>query len=419
MQIAVQRSLLRFVVFFSLLLSWTIPGRADSSQVQDVDLLFVGYDAGETNIWIQLLSDWDTNLTTAVLTMGTATKLVQDAQLANVTTMDDLQIFCPKDQRNYPFSEEDIKKLDQIRCRYLVTGTFSRQQQQIAEHFAEHGSKVIAVWDNFSRFAQMPSSLIEFSPAIFSSASHVLTPSIECASDLNARFSYQKAIAIGQPTLDVWEEKIHAVDRGKAFEKIALSPDIPIVLFVGGYHERGNDYCDAFELFAKSLLRLQNPVQVLVQLHPRSDGSYEQQVLDKLAHEHPHFPRYFISNPATHLSTFEAVAVSSVGVTHRSTLAIQALFAGKPFVYVDVPGTPFSSFAIEKGLIPQTTKPVDATRAIDDALSKKRFDLDAIYAKGGLVPDGTKQMRKFLEFLASKPKHQPSAEENAAVPSNR
>lgn len=393
--------LLVIAVFFSLILA--LPARADSSQDQNVDLLFVGYDAGETNIWIQLMRDWNTSLNTAVLTMGTAVNLVQDAQLANVMTMDELQIFCPKDQRSYAFSEEELKKLDRIRCRFVVTGVFSRQQQQIAEHFAAQGSKVIAVWDNFSRIDQLPSTLIEFSPEIFSSAFYILTPSVECASDLNSRFNFHKAVAIGQPTLDVWEEKIEAIDRRSAFERIALSSDLPVVLFVGGYHERGNNYYQAFELFAKSLLRVQNAVQVLVQLHPRSDGSYEQQVLDNLAHEYPHFPNYFISNPATDLSSFEAVAISSVGVTHRSTLAIQALFAGKPFVHVDVPGTPFSSFAIEKGLIPQATKPVDVTRSIDEALSKKQFDLDAIYAKSGIVPGGTKQMRKFLEFLASEP----------------
>ncbi|MBS0653952.1 MAG: hypothetical protein JSR39_10570 [Verrucomicrobia bacterium] len=409
---------MRIVAIFLLLFSWVVPVRADSRPIKTVDILFVGYEAGETNIWIQLLGKWDTELSTAVLTMGTATKLVQDAQLPNVLTVEDLQIFCPKDQRGYSFSEEDLKKLDGIRCRYLVTGVFSHPQQQIAEHFAAQGSKVVAVWDNFSRFAHLPGSLTEFAPAIFSCSSHILTPSIECATDLNSRFSFQRALAIGQPTLDVWEEKIQAVDRDKAFQKIHLSPDIPIVLFIGGYHERGNNYCEAFELFAKSLLRLQNAVQVLVQLHPRSDGSYEQQVLDKLAHDYANFPRYFISNPAAHLSSFEAVAISRVGVCHRSTLAIQALFAGKPFVHVDVPDTPFSSFAIEKGLIPQATKPVDATRAIDDFLAKKEIDLGAIYEKGGLVPEGTKQMRTFLEFLAISPHHHPSAEENEATPSN-
>lgn len=409
---------MRIVTIFLLLLSWVVPVRADSQPIKNVDILFVGYEAGETNIWIQLLGEWDTELSIAVLTMGTATKLVQDAQLPNALTVEDLQIFCPKNQRDYSFSEKDLSKLDQIRCRYLVTGVFSRQQQQIAERFAAQGSKVIAVWDNFSCIAQLPDTLTQFSPAIFASSSYVLTPTIECASDLNSRFSFQKALAIGQPTLDIWEEKVQLVDRNKALEKIYLSADVPIVLFVGGYCERGNNYYEALDLFAKSLIRLQNTVQVLVQLHPRSDGSYEQQVLDKLADEHSNFPRYFISNPAVDLSPFEAVAICQVGVCHRSTLAIQALFAGKPFVHVDVPGTPFSSFAIEKGLIPQATKPVDATRAIDDLLNKKEFDLSTIYEKVGLISEGTKRIRAFMELLVYQSQHQPSAEENEATPSN-
>ncbi len=242
--------------------------------------------------------------------------------------------------------------------------------------------------------------------------------SIECASDLNSRFSMQRAFAIGQPILDIWGETIQSVDITKAFKKITLNQETPIVLFIGGYHERGNNYRDAFDLFAKSLLRLQNTVQVLVQLDPRSDGRYEEQVLNKLAHDYPNFPCCFISNPATHLNLLEALAISRVGVSQCPKFGIPSFFAGKPFVHIDVLDNAFSCFATKKGLIPQAVRPIDATRAIDDFLAKKEVDVDAVYEKWGLVSNGTKQMRTFLEFLASNPLDHSSAEEKVETPSN-
>lgn len=405
------------LLFVLVCCAWFFPCSSEELSLKEVDLLFVGYDAGEANIWIQVLDRWNPDLRVAVLTMGTATQLVNDSKVDHIP-IEEFNIYCPKNQRNYAFSEQDLKNFSAIECRYVVTGVFSNPQLQIAQHFLSSGAQVIAVWDNFSNFDQLPESLTEFVPDLIKISSVVLTASVDCALDLNKHFNCQKAIAVGQPTLDVWKEKLKAVDQAEALRKILLTPDIPIVLYVGGYQERGNGYQESFDLFAKSLLGLKTTVQVLVQLHPRSDGAYEKAVLDKLARKYPTFPPYFISHPSEHLNTYEAVAISQVGVCHRSTLAIQALFAGKPFLHVDVPDTVFSSFAIEKGLIAQAKCPIDATRFIDNLLSSNAVDASSFYEKAGIVANGTEEMRKFFETICQRRSY-PSADENDATPSNR
>lgn len=383
------------------------------AQEKEVDFLFVGYDAGETHIWVQLLDNWKSEATVAVLTMGTAAQLLKGESKA--TSLEELNIYCPRDDRSYVLSDEDLRKLDKIKCSFVVTGVFSMPQQQIAAHFARRGAKVISVWDNFSLFSHLPESLTGSSPQILLGSSAILTPSVQIASDLNERFGFNIAIAIGQPTLDIWEKAVKKVDRKKTLEKTPFNSEVPIVLYVSGYQERGNQYHDAFSIFANSLQAIKSPVQVLIQLHPRSDGTYEKNVLESLEKRHPSFPLYFISKSPENLLPHEAVAICDVGVCHRSTMAIQALFAGKPFLHVDVPGTSFSSFAIETGLIPQVTRPVDASRFLDARLEEIDNDRNCPYEKGGIVPHGTDNMLAFLEELYS----QPSAEENAAAPSKR
>ena len=182
----------------------------------------------------------------------------------------------------------------------------------------------------------------------------VLVPSQDIADDLNARFNSNKAIALGQPTLDVWKDKVAQVDKSAALAKTPFNNKKPILTYVSGYEEKGNGYIDSFILFAKSLNELKVSVQVIVQLHPRSDGKLEKELLDRFCSQTHH---YFISD-GKQLSTYEAVALCDLGITHRSTVAIQALFAGKRFMHIDIPGTPFSHFAIEK----KTDRPMPDSR---------------------------------------------------------
>jgi len=362
-------------------------------------LLFVGFDTGETNIWAQVIKSWENAPELKVLTMATATKVASEASLDPIT-VESLGVTCPASQRLYELSAADLEKIASLSASIVITGMYSTPERQIAELFQKKGSRIVAVWDNFSSYDKLPQDLIANVEKIVQSADVVLAPSQDIANDLNDRFSTSKAVALGQPTLDVWKEKVAKVDKAAALSKTPFRKDIPILTYVSGYEEKGNGYKDSFLLFAKSLTALKISVQVIVQLHPRSDGKLEKEILESFRVRNPHFPSYFISD-GKQLSTYEAVALSDLGVCHRSTVAIQALFAGKRFIHIDIPSTPFSHFAIEKQLIKQCLTVEAATQTLSEHLSSE-IDFSNLYEKSGIAPDATKNYRFLLTQLLAK-----------------
>ncbi|MBS0603421.1 MAG: hypothetical protein JSS60_00115 [Verrucomicrobia bacterium] len=364
------------------------------------DLLFVGFDAGESNIWMQVLKSWEDAPDVQVLTMAAASKVVKDASLDHVIEIESLGLSCSANQRLQEFSPEELQKLDVLSAPVLVTGMYSAPERQIAEAFAKKGSKVIGVWDNFSTYDKLPADLVANVAQIIAVAEAILVPSSEIAADLNARFKTDKAVAMGQPTLQMWEEKIAEVDRKKALAKTSFSSQLPILTYISGYEEKGNGYNDSFVLFARSLNALDKPAQVIVQLHPRSDGSFEKRILESFSSQNPDFPAFFISD-GKQLSTIEAVALSDLGICHRSTVAIQALFAGKRFMHVDLPDTSFSHFAIEKGLIPQCLSVDTAAKYIAEHL-RDPVQTAALYEEAGIPQSATQIFQGFLRDLAER-----------------
>lgn len=360
------------------------------------DTLFVGFDAGETNIWAALLADGKYQKKYALLTMATATKVAKDNQLKPLIEIESLQINCPANNRLYSLSPDDLQKIQTLKATWVCTGMYSTPQRQIAEALHEKGSKIIGVWDNFSPFERLSKDLVANVEKIVAIADRIFTPSTEVANDLNRRFKTDKALSIGQPTLEVWERKIKEIDRSQAIRKTPFDLQKPLLVYISGYEEAGNQYAEAFRLFAESLKGEGEKFNLLIQLHPRSNGDFERQTLEAMARTSSNFPRFFISDSRKNLNTFEAVALSSLGVTHRSTVAIQALFAGKDFLYVDVPGSAYSNFAIEKKLSEQLSKPEEIKLFIRSALDKPSLNLESLYEKSGISPNGTENMRLTL-----------------------
>ena len=284
-----------------------------------------------------------------------------------------------------------------FQVKQVTQEVYSTPERQIAELFYQKGSRIIAVWDNFSTYDKLPYDLVANVEKIIKVAYAVIVPSWEIAEDLNSRFKTDKAIALGQPTLDFWREKINQIDKNATLAKTPFVENLPILTYIGGYEEKANGYQEAFETFVKSLNALKKPVQVLIQLHPRSDGSFEKAILANHASPNSQFPLYFISN-GKQLSTYEAVAISDVGICHRSTVEIQALFAGKRFLHVDIPFTPFSHFAIEKQLVAQCLSAEEATYYLSEHLNDS-VDLSSLYEKGRIPPNGIKRFHFYLNDL--------------------
>lgn len=385
------KTLIKITLFIWTLCSISLHAK-EETQVH-YDVLFVGFDTGETNIFAQMFQHWEHKPQIGFLTLATSSKVAKDHNLSPLID----KVSCPPNNRLHNLSQQDLKQIKAIAsAKIVITGMYSTPQRQIAELFKKEGSSVIGIWDNFSTFDRLPKDLMQNIEAFASSTDFIFTPSYEIAKDLNDRYHTDKALAMGQPTLEIWEQKLQAIDTSLLYGKTPFDQKKPIVTYMSGYEENGNNYNDSFILFAKSIENAGDDLQLLIQLHPRSDGSFEKDLLKEMSLKNSLFPTYFISDGRKDLSSFEAVALAQVVVSHRSTACIQALFAGKSILHVDVPGSAFTHFAIEKGLAQKLSDPLLIKRALLDASSKHRSS-EACYEMGGIPPHGTQKMISFIE----------------------
>jgi hypothetical protein len=361
------------------------------------DILFVGFDTGETNVFAEILQEWKGDQKIGFLTMATSTKVATDLKLKNIIALEQLDLSCPANNRLYQFSPDDLEKIgNTFKTKVLCTGVFSTPQRQIAELLSAKGATVISFWDNFSTFDKLPKDLVQNVKEFARTADHLFTPSQEVADDLNTRFMITHATAMGQPTLKSWENKLQVLDHVKILHKIPLSPKKKIITYMGGYEENGNNYADAFKIFAESIKNEGRYFQLIVQLHPRSDGSFEKTLLESFSNEYSHFPKFFISDSRQNLGVYESAAIAHLVVSHRSTAGIQALFAGKNILYVDVPNSSYSNFAIEKDLAQKLSEPSLIRKAL---YRKNPQNLDNCYQKAGIPQDSTAKIISFLELI--------------------
>jgi hypothetical protein len=75
------------------------------------------------------------------------------------------------------------------------------------------------------------------------------------------------------------------------------------------------------------------------------------------------------------------------------------LFAGKRCLHVDIPGTPFSHFAIRSGLISQCLSRQEVEAYLLQH-SQRSVDIAALYEKSGILPHATGKYRNYLKALA-------------------
>jgi hypothetical protein len=368
--------------------------QAETSK-HSVDFLFVGFDTGETYVWEEVIRDWDHARESGILAMATAAKIAKD--LPVFTSVQEEHKFFLEDVDTHRLAELTEAQLEQVKAleaNYVITGMYSKAQRQVAELFHQKNVPVIAFWDCPASYEHLPQDLMANVENIVQIADAVLVPSLEIAKDLNTRFTTGKAVVVGHPAIDLAVESIHTINTGKVKKKLPFSTQKPLVSYVGGYEENNNGYQAAFTLFLEGIKHLGSKVQLLVQLHPRASGDFEEKLLGQFAKENPDFPQYFLSSPFTELQAFEAVAVASLVATHRSTLGTQSFLAGKPVIYVDLPNTPFTNFSIEKGYSKQLTN----AGALRDYVENnwETVPITDGYQQCAIPKDGTQNIRSFL-----------------------
>lgn len=341
------------------------------------EVVFVLYDTGETRALEPVIARLqEKKISTLVLGVGTSRELI-----GNRSDFLDVNAVCgvrAKIDRTHWRRESALPALDVKRLEacfdasLVVTGMASRFQSQLAEAlYSKKDSKVWGYFDGFSR-----ESVNATSTEFIESLDQVLVPARSVEAEFKIRASQKVVKTVGQPSLEKWKAIMETLDKAKLRKSLNLTDATPVILYAGGY---GDGYEEAFRLFVRSVKGLSN-YHVLVSLHPRVDGEFERRAIkEEKGNSIEIIPK--------EISTAEALAISEVLVSHRSTTGVQAVFAGKPAIYLDGEKDKYSDLAIENGWAQQVFSEPQFKRALARAVGIKRRD---IYRLAGIPKDSEK-----------------------------
>ena len=341
-----------FAICFWLLI-WLLPAITKGAEQTSTDVLFVAYDQGESNAFIQLHKQWDKQgISYQILALGRAksifsgnSKLIDTDSLnlpANLSTERNLLI--------------DPDKLSQwaknISPKIVYSGMASRAQAQILNAFANNSVEKIAFYDNldplpnkeYTRpFLEEIQQVDEF---------HVSSSLTAESFQPTANATKAQVVVTGQPAFTAWDSIFNSNSKAKLRQELALDKEDKVVVFAGDY---GGDYPNSFEVFIKST-RLMPNTTFLVTHHPKYSGQLEQEAIDSFAGSNVRLI------PKGTFSTAELSTIASAVVVHQSSIAQQALYKGIPVLYVAK--STFSNLLTEHHLAERAYTPESIKQAL-------------------------------------------------------
>jgi hypothetical protein len=297
---------------------------------QNIKLLSVHYDAGETNAMLPVLKQLELEgVDFRVLVLGTAETIIKPEMFkGRRLTLKDLQVDTVVDtttDRTVALSQDMMKKFQMFNPKVVLVGSVSRIQQQVLECFSH--ATTVALIDDFSYDKQQKSfSTVD---KVQAAAKHVLCPSQHTSNlflenQKNAK-SHPEYHVVGKPSLEVWEKEIKFANHEKILKTLNFTKDRPIITFIGGY---GPGYDVINPLFNACRERLKKEgFQVIQQSHPK------------------------IASPI--VKTTDALAVSHYVVGYNSSVIFDCALVGvcSLFFIPDNAETQFKHFAIDAKLI--------------------------------------------------------------------
>lgn len=288
-------------------------------------ILFVAYDQGESNAFIRIQEKLKiANIPYRILAMGQAAEIFKDdPALIQIDELTHNQTLF--NNRSHPLNQNLVYRLSKmISAKIVYTGMASRAQAQIANAYDIKGVRVIAFYDNFE-----PVDSVNYVQPFFEELSYVdefHVPSKRTATSFqNIALSLGAKITVtGQPTMEDWDQIYAETDTLLLRDTLNIHPNQPVVLFAGDYSK---SYPWAFQTFVEAT-RMLPDILFLVTYHPKFDGGLEKRIIDSQSVGNVHLLRRGTYSTAT-LST-----IASAVIVHKSSVAQQAIYKGKPVIYV-------------------------------------------------------------------------------------
>jgi predicted glycosyltransferase len=168
---------------------------------------------------------------------------------------------------------------------------------------------------------------------------------------------------LGQPSLETWRRLESKVSLSSLYEQLRIPPGKQILVFAGQYGDGYVEILEAFLRAAKSVLDEQEDLYIVLSPHPKTGGEAERAALLKYGHQ-----RFIVARQG--VTTAELAVASSVVITWRSTVGIQAAFLGKPVIYFNFNVRDYRNDLIEEG-IAQATTPSTFSMALRTTLARQ------------------------------------------------
>ena len=332
-----------------------------TSPADTTDVLFLAYDQGESNAFIRIQKQLDKrDIRYKIIAFGRAAEvfkhhpaLVSIKGLSNNSNL--------RYHRSTGIPAKTLEQaLKSIQAKIIYSGMASKAQAQLLNQYGKQGSYLVAFYDNFD-----PVEAKDYVQPFLDEVRKV--DEFHLPSDLTAtsfdalkKVKQAKTVVTGQPALEGWDEIFNKTNPEELRKKLTIAPDQPVILFAGGYDD---DYPDSFRIFLKAT-KLMPDILFVVTHHPKYSGELEQKLINeeatpnvRLLHKHQ-------------VSTPELSTIAKAVVVHKSTIAQQALYKGKPVVYVA--DDAFSNFILEKHLASRVYTSEDLEKVLSGILAIKK-----------------------------------------------
>lgn len=357
---------------------------------QPPQMTFVLHDAGETKALMPVMQQLDSmGVNYSILADSTAKVLLQgNPCLAPLPR--DIAVLSKTQPQAVQQAKFRLTQAINVPC--IVSGLASSFQHRWTQFFRRQGKTVVGYYDGFGY-----NPLHNRVDAFIGHLSSLIVPSRDIANFLRPRFYNIPVLALGQPVLETGPRLIQQTNRVALAQQLGIASSKPTILFVGGY---GEGYEQAFHMFCQTVVSLP-AANLLVALHPKTDGYLETSLLRKYGLEN----RVRIVPKTT--DTVQAMGVSDIILSHHSTMTIQALLEGKKVfllgdIHSKIGGCEFNP-AIYYGISRRYLTPFALVQAIQSELqcnlkpsANKPQQKDLFYAQLGIPKQATVTITNYL-----------------------
>jgi hypothetical protein len=168
---------------------------------------------------------------------------------------------------------------------------------------------------------------------------------------------------VGNPSLEAWDRIFAETNPALLRTKLGIPAGKKVIIFAGGYD---TSYATYFKIFVEGV-KDQTDIQVLVTHHPKTDGEVEENIIKEAGAQNVRLLKAS-SLSAEEAKLFTTPALSTIAdlvACHQSSVGLQALYKGKPILFIADPKT-YKNFLIEQKL----ASVADTPAAVKDAIGK-------------------------------------------------